>query len=77
MLYHKVKQTMNHIAIVRLSAIGDIIHSAVVLQFIKKYHPHAKIEWICEEAFALLLKNHPHIDKVHTINLKQLKKQKV
>ena len=64
------------IAIVRLSALGDIVNSAVVLQFIHKHYPDAKIEWITEELFAPLLKSHPLLHAVHSINLKKLKKQK-
>ncbi|MBN2782398.1 MAG: lipopolysaccharide heptosyltransferase I, partial [Campylobacterales bacterium] len=64
------------IAIVRLSALGDIVNSAVVLQFIKQKYPESSIEWITEEVFAPLLQNHPLINKVHTINLKKLKKEK-
>ncbi len=71
-----MKKNITKIAIVRLSALGDIINTAVVLQFIHHEFPHAKIEWITEEVFAPLLMNHPFIEKVHTINLKQLKKDK-
>ncbi len=67
---------MKKVAIVRLSALGDIINSAVVLQFIKQYDKNIHVEWVCEEVFAPLLQNHPLIDKVHTVNLKQLKKKK-
>jgi len=64
------------IAIVRLSALGDIINSAVVLQFIKKYYPHAQIDWISEEIFSPLLRTNKHLNTIHSINLKQLKKSK-
>ena len=64
------------IAIVRLSALGDIVNSAIVLQFIKKKFPDAKIEWISEEIFTDILKNHPLLSAVHTINLKKIKKTK-
>ncbi len=64
------------IAIVRLSALGDIINSAVVLQFIKKYYPYAQIDWISEEVFSPLLQTNKHLNTIHSINLKQLKKTK-
>ena len=64
------------ITIVRLSALGDIVNSAVVLQFIKNAYPDATIDWVTEEVFAPLLQNHPLIQNVHTINLKKLKKEK-
>ena len=64
------------IAIVKLSALGDIVHAMVVLQLIKKQFPHYRIEWIVEECFAGLLEHNPDIDAVHTVNLKALKKNK-
>ncbi len=67
---------INHIAIVRLSALGDIVNATIVLQFIKQKYPDIKIDWITEEVFAPLLDEHPFIYKVHTINLKKIKKEK-
>ena len=64
------------IAIVRLSALGDIINSALILQFIKQAHPDARIEWICEEAFAPIIQDHPVLDAVHTVAIKRAKKTK-
>lgn len=72
----RMKKDIKRIAIVRLSALGDIVNSAVTLQFIHEKYPDAKIEWITEEVFAPLLKNHPLINAVHTLNLKKLKKEK-
>ena len=71
-----MKKDIKRIAIVRLSALGDIVNTAVVLEFIHSYYPNVKIEWITEEFFAPLLQEHPLISKVHTINLKKLKKEK-
>lgn len=64
------------IAIVRLSALGDIINSAVVVQFIKQHYPNAAIDWISEEIFSDALKALKELRNVHTVNLKALKRQK-
>lgn len=64
------------IAIIKLSALGDIIHSTFVLQFIKAKIPNAQIDWIVEEGFAQILEHNPDINKVKTVNLKSLKKKK-
>jgi len=64
------------ICIVKLSAMGDIIHAMVALQFIKEALPHARIDWVVEGAFVDVLKNNPHIDNILPINLKSLKKRK-
>ncbi len=62
------------IAIVKLSAMGDIIQSAFILQHIKKEFPNSKIDWIAEESFAPILENNPHIDSIKKLNLKSIKK---
>ena len=67
---------IKRIAIVRLSALGDIVNSAFVLQFIKDAFPKSEITWVCEAAFTPLFHKHPHIDMVHGVHLKELKKSK-
>jgi len=71
-----MKKDIKKIAIVRLSALGDIINSAVVLQFIKQFHPNAQIDWICEEVFSSALQGNKELHSVHTVNLKALKKER-
>ncbi|WP_033781004.1 lipopolysaccharide heptosyltransferase I [Helicobacter pylori] len=58
------------IAIVRLSALGDIIVSAVFLAMIKERFIHAQIEWFVDERFSAILEYSPYIDKLHPIALK-------
>lgn len=62
------------IAIVRLSAMGDIIHSMTALQFIKAKYPNIQIDWFVEEGFAGVLENNPHVDNIIRLNLKSIKK---
>jgi len=64
------------IAIVKLSALGDIIHAMVVLQFVKKYNKEIIIDWVVEESYKDLLVCNPDINKVHTVNIKKVKKKK-
>jgi len=65
------------IAIVKLSALGDIVHAMAVLQFIKQAIPDCRIDWIVEERFSSVLDHNPHIDSVLCIDLKSLKKDKL
>ncbi|TPH57885.1 lipopolysaccharide heptosyltransferase I [Helicobacter pylori] len=58
------------IAIVRLSALGDIIVGAVFLAVIKECLPNAQIEWFVDERFSAILEHSPYIDKLHPIALK-------
>ncbi|MDH4945060.1 lipopolysaccharide heptosyltransferase I [Sulfurimonas sp. C5] len=71
-----MKQEIKKIAIVRLSALGDIVNSAVVLQFIKKNYPDVQIDWITEEVFAPILQHNSEIENVYPINIKKIKKEK-
>ena len=64
------------IAIVKLSALGDIIHAMVALQFIKQKYPDCQIDWIVEEGFKGILENNPDINKIHSVNIKKAKKNK-
>ena len=63
------------IAIVKLSALGDIVHAMVVLQFIKQYNKDIDIDWIVEENFKELVEFHPDIKKVHIVKLKEAKRK--
>ncbi len=58
------------IAIVRLSALGDIIVGAVFLAAIKERFADAQIEWFVDERFSAILEHSPYIDKLHPIALK-------
>lgn len=64
------------IAIVKLSAMGDIVHAMVALQFIKAALPDARIDWVVEQGFAGVLADNPHIERVLPVYLKALKTDK-
>ncbi len=55
---------------------GDIIHSAVALQFIKRKFPEATIDWIVEQSMAAILDNNHDIDTIIPVELKKFKKTK-
>ncbi|CAA6820049.1 MAG: Lipopolysaccharide heptosyltransferase I (EC [uncultured Sulfurovum sp.] len=65
------------IAIVKLSAMGDIIHAMVALQYLKQAKPNIQIDWVVEQGFKEVLENNPHIDNILTVNLKNIKKNKM
>ncbi|MBL0687493.1 MAG: lipopolysaccharide heptosyltransferase I [Sulfurospirillum sp.] len=58
------------IAIVKLSALGDIVHAMIVLQYIKKEIPNATIDWFVDDRFSKILENNPHINTIHALKLK-------
>ena len=61
------------LAIVKLSALGDIIHASFLPQIIKKHKRDMQIDWFVEERFADILENHPYIDNIIKLNLKDKK----
>ncbi len=61
------------IAIVRLSAIGDIIFSLVAAALIKQKFKDAHITWIVDKRFEDVVKNSPFVDEIVALQLKPLK----
>jgi 3-deoxy-D-manno-octulosonic-acid transferase/heptosyltransferase-1 len=53
-----------NVLIVKLSAIGDVIHTLPSLSALRGLYPDAHITWVVEEAAADLVKNHPYLDAV-------------
>jgi heptosyltransferase I len=56
-------KTVN-ILLVKLSAIGDVIHTLPALAALRRCYPDADITWVVEEAAADLLYGHPDLDRV-------------
>ena len=54
---------MNRILIVRLSALGDIIHALPVLFAIKRSLPAAQVDWLVEQNYASILGLVPELDR--------------
>lgn len=57
---------MNHIniLIVRVSAIGDVVHTLPAIFLLKYLYPQAKISWVVQEKAAVLLKDQPFLNNV-------------
>ncbi|MBW2651364.1 MAG: glycosyltransferase family 9 protein [Deltaproteobacteria bacterium] len=53
-----------NILIVKLSAIGDVVHTLPSLAALRKLYPEAHISWVIEEASAGIIRDHPHLDRV-------------
>ncbi len=64
--HHEPKQKRGavNILIVKLSAIGDVIHTLPSLSMLRRCWPDATISWVVEEAAADLLRDHPDLDKL-------------
>ena len=71
----------NRLLVVRLSAMGDIIHALPAVAWLRAAFPHATLGWLVEERWAELLctlrypragprsSQRPLLDRVHTVNL--------
>lgn len=60
--------------IVKLSALGDILQSFPVLEYLKATYPGCTIDWIVEEKGRDLVERHPLVDKVYTADRSSLLK---
>lgn len=57
----------NRILLVRLSALGDVTHALWSLACLRQALPDAHIGWAVEDGAAGLLRDHPHIDRLHVL----------
>ncbi len=62
-----------NILIVRVSAIGDVIHTLPAISLIKKLYPNSKISWVVQQKAASLLLSQPFLDKVWVLPNKFIK----
>ena len=50
--------------VIRLSSIGDIVHTLPAVAALGRAHPQAEIHWAVEERFSELLAGNPHVSRV-------------
>jgi len=58
------------IAIIRLSSLGDIVHTLPAFQLLRRRFPAARISWFVEPGGARLLRNFSGIDDIVVVDLK-------
>jgi heptosyltransferase-1 len=63
------------ILIVKISAMGDVLHALPVLDYLKQASPGCEIDWVVEEVFADLLRCNPLITQLHTVRFKKWKRK--
>jgi lipopolysaccharide heptosyltransferase I len=52
------------ILLIKLSAVGDVVHTIPVLNKLRRRYPGARIDWLVTPAIAELLRHNPAIDNV-------------
>ena len=56
------------IALVKLSALGDVVHATPVVEALADALPAARITWVVERREAALLRDHPRLEEVVTVD---------
>jgi heptosyltransferase I len=51
------------VALLKPSALGDIIHSLPVLTALRRRYPEAHIAWVVNRSYEPLLRGHPHLNE--------------
>lgn len=67
-------RTYSNILIVKLSAIGDVVHALPVAPALKRCFPAARLTWVVEKPAYDLLANNPYIDEIIVFDKPKLKK---
>lgn len=62
------------VLIVKMSALGDIIHALPVLDYLHKVSPGIEIDWVVEEPFREVLDGNPLISRIHAVRTKVWRK---
>lgn len=62
-----------NILIVKLSAIGDVIHALPIPYVLKQKYPNAHITWVVEPTAYELVKHNPYVDEVIVFHKKSFK----
>ncbi|MDR0588814.1 MAG: glycosyltransferase family 9 protein [Burkholderiales bacterium] len=66
---------MNHILIIRLSAIGDIVFASPFAAAVKKTYPNARLSWLVDQSLISLVDQSPYIDEcipIDSANIRNL-----
>ncbi len=62
------------VLLVKLSSLGDVVHSFPALTDAVRSIPGITIDWLVDEAFAPLARLHPAIDRVVALPIRRMKK---
>ena len=54
--------------LVRLSSMGDLIHTLPAVSDLARVRPDVELHWLCEEGFADIARLHPFVRKVHILS---------
>jgi lipopolysaccharide heptosyltransferase I len=61
-------QEFQRVLIIRLSGIGDVVHTLPLLSALRKRYPHAYIVWLVQKKAEEVLLGHPYLDEIITFD---------
>ena len=64
-----------HVLIIKLSSLGDVIHTLPALTDATRALPGIRFDWVVESAYAEIPAWHPAVDQVLPVSLRQWRKQ--
>jgi lipopolysaccharide heptosyltransferase I len=59
-----MRESEERYLVVRLTALGDILHTVPAVAALREAHPDAKIDWVVERKWAPVLEGSPALDEV-------------
>src|ERR1039457_5951603 len=59
-----MKGACSRILVVRLGAMGDIVHTLPAVAWLKQSHPDSHLTWLVEPRWAPLLEENPYVNRV-------------
>lgn len=62
------------VLIIKMSALGDIIHALPVLDYLHKVYPGIEIDWVVEDSFLDIVAGNPLISQIHVVRKKKWRK---
>jgi len=62
------------LVLLRLSSLGDIIHTWPLAQSLRDHQPDVHLTWVVEEPFRSLVEGHPAVDAVITVATRRWRK---
>ena len=58
------ERDFKRILLIKLSAMGDVIHTVALLNALRRRYPDARIDWLLKPSLAELIKHHPGVSNV-------------
>ena len=65
------------VLIVKVSALGDVVHALPVLSWLKSADDDIEVDWLVEQGFAAILEDHPLLRRVVRLDTKAWRSQGV